>query len=108
MAQLAIPDIEQEVRDALAEAINLGIDEVVQKAVSQQRWYRKYANTISTAVGLSSTVAMTVLSMGLDLPQGVSVALVVVGSLATILGVSQTKNGVQPHTAVQLQEAARR
>lgn len=100
--QLVFPDIEKEVRDAVDAAIQNGIDELVQQALQEQSWYRKYANTINTAVGIASTAAATVLSLGLNLPPAVSAALAGVGSLATILGVYRTTNGIQPSTAEQL------
>lgn len=100
--QMSIGQIETEVRDAMDRAIATGIDEVVQRALREQSWYRTNANTINSGVGILSTVAATVLALGLELPGYATAGLVVLGSLGTLLGVYKTTNGVQDATAVQL------
>lgn len=108
--QLTLPDIdiEKEVRDAIGVLVESDIDEAVRRALEEQSWYRKYANTVNSTVGIASTVAATVLSLGLDLPGWVTASLVAVGALGTILGVSRTTNGIQPQTASQLRNAVSR
>lgn len=95
-------DLEKLVRDAVAEAGQLGIDELVQQAIENQSWFRQHANTVTTGVGIVSTLAATILGLGLELPAWATAALVAAGSIGTILGVARTTNGVQPQTAVAL------
>lgn len=99
-------NIEQEVQGAVDKALQYGIDDIVQQALAKQSWYRSYANTVNAAIGIVTTTAATLVSYGVNFPSGVTTALVIVGAIGTILGVSRTTNGVQPETARILRDAA--
>ena len=83
-------------------AIRLGLDDMVQEALRRQSWYRKYANTINTAIGAAVTVAASLAASGMELPVWATYAVAVVGAVGTILGVRNTHNGIPQDTASRL------
>nr|DAK22701.1 MAG TPA: hypothetical protein [Caudoviricetes sp.] len=69
------------------------IGDIIQTKLNEQPARRKYANTVTTAIGTAITVISQVLLLPLDLPDWVMWAALALTSLGTVLGVNKTKNG---------------
>ena len=82
------------------------IGDIIQTKLNEQPGRRKYANTVTTAIGTAITVISQVLLLPLDLPDWVMWAALALTSLGTVLGVNKTKNGfsdsqiVNPDTGI--------
>ncbi len=70
------------------------VRDVLRAKMGEQPLVKKYANTATAAVGLVVGLVVTVLSAGVDLPENVTTSLLVLVSLATVIGVKFTPNGV--------------
>ncbi|AET09879.1 holin [Gordonia phage GRU1] len=81
------------------------IDEL-RATLERQPWYKRFANTVTTAVGVLSLVIWTLAANGFDLSDawknGIGAALAVL----TVLGVLRTPNGVTPRGVATVQVAA--
>lgn len=78
------------------------IGDVVDEYVKSQPWYKKNANTITTAIGITATIASSLVSSGLSLPPWAITLATAITGLATVFGVKKTKNGIQPDAASKL------
>lgn len=84
------------------------ITELIEEAKAHQSLPRRKANTVTVTIGslltglaASGTYA---LESQLDLPPWIPLAVMVVGLLGTILGTSQTTNGITDSVAVKLRD----
>lgn len=64
------------------------------KQIQKQKWYQEHANAVTTAVGFLATVASFAATQPIGASPTVQIAILIVGFLATVFGVSQTKNGI--------------
>lgn len=64
------------------------------KQIQEQKWYQERANTITSAIGFLVTIASYAITQPIGASPVVQTAVLIVGFLATVFGVSQTKNGV--------------
>lgn len=82
------------------------IDQVIDRIFEKQPKRAEKSNTLTTAIGGGITAALTfiayVAEAGTTLPGWTPVLVSVLGILATILGVSQTRNGLTKSTIAQI------
>lgn len=71
------------------------LDDMFRAYMSQHSWYRKYANTIKTAILGVITLLGVVVSLGVSLPVPVVVGVAAVGLLAQLFGVDDPEKAVQ-------------
>lgn len=67
---------------------------VLAQRVQAQKWYQEKANTVTSGVGFLVTVAAWAATQPFAAEPWVQVGILIVGFLATVFGVSQTKNGL--------------
>ena len=70
------------------------IGELLRQKLEQQPLVKKYANTVTTAVGALIAVVWTLVSAGIEVPDQLSQGVLVLISLLTVVGVKLTPNGV--------------
>jgi len=75
--------------------------EILRKKLQEQPIYKKYANTVTAAMGAIVGAIWLLLQLGLDLPEQVTTLGLGIVGLGTVLGVALTPNGV---TEKQVQE----
>lgn len=61
-----------------------------------QPWYRRFANTVSTAVGAITMVIWFLVSTGVDIPDQLTASVGAAIAIFTTLGVLKTPNGITP------------
>lgn len=66
---------------------------VIHQYVAEQSWFKKNANTVTTAAGFVATVVAWLASQPFAASPGWQMGILIVGFLATVLGVKTTKNG---------------
>lgn len=69
---------------------------VLEKKLHEQKWYQKYANTVTTAITGLLTLVWWLVSTGISLPSWTVYAVGVLLWVGEIVAVKQTKNGVTP------------
>lgn len=74
------------------------------RRVQTQKWYQEKANTVTTGVGFLVTVAAWAATQPFATEPLVQVGILIVGFLATVFGVSQTKNGVSKSLVQKLDD----
>lgn len=77
----------------------------VARELAEQPWWKKSANTVTTAVAGLVAVAWWIAGTGMDLPDPVTWIVGVVLFAGQVLGVKATKNGVTWTTQEQLEKA---
>lgn len=70
------------------------IGNLLREKLEQQPLVKKYANTVTTAVGALIAVVWTLVSAGIEVPDQLSQGVLVLISLLTVVGVKLTPNGV--------------
>jgi len=70
------------------------IGNLLREKLEQQPLVKKYANTVTTAVGALIAVVWTLVSTGIEVPEQLSQGVLVLISLLTVVGVKLTPNGV--------------
>ena len=70
------------------------IGDLLREKLEQQPLVKKYANTVTTAVGALIAVVWTLVSAGIEVPEQLSQGVLVLISLLTVVGVKLTPNGV--------------
>lgn len=70
------------------------IGNLLREKLEQQPLVKKYANTVTTAVGALIAVVWTLISSGIEVPAQLSQGVLVLISLLTVVGVKLTPNGV--------------
>ena len=78
------------------------IDEL-KRQLEEQPWYRRFANTVTSAVGGVLLIAWLLTTSGVDLPDGVEKGVASAIALLTVLGVLKTKNGLTPRTVEDIE-----
>lgn len=66
---------------------------IIHQYVADQSWFKENANTVTTAAGFAATVVAWLASQPFAASPGWQMFILVVGFLATVLGVKSTKNG---------------
>lgn len=78
--------------------------DILRAQLEQQPWYRRVANTVTTAVGAIVGALWTIVAAGVELPPEVVVGVLVLVQLATVAGVKLTPNGVTQRQVDALEE----
>ncbi|MBM4518332.1 hypothetical protein GS491_22680 [Rhodococcus hoagii] len=78
--------------------------DVLRAKMAEQPLVKKYANTVTTAVGLVIALLWAVISAGVDVPEGVTSGVLVLISLLTVVGVKFTPNGVTDKQIAELEQ----
>lgn len=73
--------------------------------VSQQSWYKENANTATTIGGFLLTLATTLGAQPISDDPKVAIGILILGFLATILGVKFTRNGVSKSQMAKIESA---
>ncbi|AXH49783.1 holin [Gordonia phage Pleakley] len=81
------------------------VDELRER-LEAQPWYKRFSNTVTSAVGVLSILIWVAASNGVDLPGGVETGIGSGLAVLTVLGVLKTKNGVTPRGIAVVEEAA--
>lgn len=84
----------------LADITGAALNEQIQN----ERWYQENANTVTSGVGFLATVATWAATQPFGTEPIVQIAILIVGFLATVFGVSKTKNGVSKSQVAKIQE----
>lgn len=89
--------------------LQLALAAYAQRKLAEQPWYRKSSNTVTVAIGsvttLAGSLATYYLTQGTDIPQWLTMVIAVLGTLGTLIGTKNTKNGFTYQGAAQLQQA---
>lgn len=75
------------------------------RRLQNQKWYQEKANTVTTGVGFLATVAAWAATQTFAAEPAVQAGILIVGFLATVFGVSQTKNGLSKSLVQKLVNA---
>lgn len=75
----------------------------LRQTLESQPWYRRFANTVTSAVGALFLILWFIASMGWDIPDGVEKGVASGIALLTVLGVLKTKNGLTPRTVEDIE-----
>ncbi|MGW2095787.1 hypothetical protein [Promicromonospora sukumoe] len=78
--------------------------DVLRAKMAEQPLVKKYANTVTTAAGLVVALLWAVVSAGVNVPEGVTTGVLVLISLATVVGVKFTPNGVTERQIDELEQ----
>ncbi|NKR57491.1 hypothetical protein GS474_16140 [Rhodococcus hoagii] len=78
--------------------------DVLRAKMAEQPLVKKYANTVTTAVGLVVALLWAVISAGVNVPESVTTGVLVLISLATVVGVKFTPNGVTDKQIDELEQ----
>ena len=84
--------------------MNPFIQEVVAEAIRQQTWYQRNANTIVAALVALSSILSLVATLELNLSAAVAASIPVTVTAIGTLVTKLTRNGIQPSTAVKLEQ----
>lgn len=82
--------------------------QALREQLEAQPWYKRFSNTVTSAVGALSLVLWLVVSSGVELSEGVQRWGAGIVSVLTVLGVLSTKNGVSPEEVDRAEAALRR
>ncbi|AVD99798.1 membrane protein [Gordonia phage Flapper] len=81
------------------------IDEL-RATLERQPWYKRFANTVTTAVGALALIAWLLTSNGIGIDPAIVTAVGSALGVLTTLGVLKTPNGVTPRGVATVQVAA--
>ncbi|MBM4554315.1 hypothetical protein GS676_02905 [Rhodococcus hoagii] len=84
------------------------VTEVLRAKLAEQPIVKRYANTVTTAVGVVVALVWTLISIGIDVPSDVAKWVLVGISLVTMIGVKFTPNGVTDKQINEIEEYAAR
>lgn len=82
------------------------IGDLLRDKLAEQPIVKRYANTATTAVGLVVALLWAVIAAGVDVPESVATGVLVLISLATVVGVKFTPNGVTEKQIDELEKYA--
>lgn len=82
------------------------IGDLLRPVLESQPWYRKFANTATSLVGLVIAIVWTALSTGINLPQQVVVGVLVAIAALTTVGVKNTRNGITERQLAEIERYA--
>lgn len=77
---------------------------ILRDQMAEQPLFKRYANTVTSAVGLLVAVVWTLISVGVDMPPGVMAGVLVLVSVFTTVGVKLTPNGVTERQVEEIQD----
>lgn len=77
--------------------------DVLRDALQEQPWYRRFANTVTSAVGVLTIVVWLLVFTGTDIPDSVGKWVTGLLAVLTVLGVLKTKNGLTPRTVEDIE-----
>lgn len=86
---------------------NPGIDllgNLLREQLAAQPWFKRYANTVTSAVGFLVGVVWLLVSSGVHLPAEVTSGVLLLVSALTVAGVKLTPNGVTEKQVVEIEE----
>ncbi|QXU55197.1 hypothetical protein [Rhodococcus sp. LW-XY12] len=78
--------------------------DVLRSKLEEQPWYRRVANTVTTASGTLVGVLWLAVSAGVELPTEIIVGGLVLTQIATTVGVKLTPNGVTQRQVAELED----
>ncbi|RVW06522.1 hypothetical protein [Rhodococcus spongiicola] len=81
---------------------------ILRAKLADQPLVKRYANTATAAVMAVVAVLWMVLSVGVDVPSGVTTGVLVLISVATAVGVKFTPNGVTARQIDEIEKFAER
>lgn len=74
--------------------------------ISQQPWYERFSNTVTSAVGAVALIVWVAVAAGLDVPAESLSAVAAVISVLTTAGVLKTRNGLTPRGVDRIEHVA--
>jgi hypothetical protein len=80
------------------------IGSILRDKLAEQPLIKKYANTVTTAVGALVAVVWTLVSLGVELPAQVGQGVLVLIAILTTVGVKLTPNGVTEKQVEEIED----
>lgn len=80
------------------------IGNILREKLAEQPLVKKYANTVTTAVGALVAVVWTLVSLGVELPAQVGQGVLVLIAILTTVGVKLTPNGVTEKQVAEIED----
>lgn len=80
------------------------IGNILRDKLAEQPLVKKYANTVTTAVGALVAVVWTLVSLGVELPAQVGQGVLVLIAILTTVGVKLTPNGVTEKQVAEIED----
>lgn len=77
---------------------------ILREKVADQPIVKRYANTVTSAVGLLVAVVWTLISAGVDLPSQVTTGVLLLVSVFTVVGIKLTPNGVTEKQVAEIED----
>lgn len=77
---------------------------ILRDKVAEQPLVKRYANTVTTAIGAVVAVVWTLISLGVDLPAQVGQGVLVIIAVFTVVGVKLTPNGVTEKQVEEIED----
>lgn len=78
--------------------------ELLRQKLAEQPLYKKYSNTVTSAIGLLVGVVWLLVSSGIEIPENITKGTLVAIAALTTLGVKFTPNGVTEKQVHELEE----
>lgn len=80
------------------------IGTILRDKLAEQPLIKKYANTVTTAVGALVAVVWTLVSLGVEMPAQVGQGVLVLIAILTTVGVKLTPNGVTEKQVEEIED----
>lgn len=80
------------------------IGNILREKLAEQPLVKKYANTVTTAVGALVAVVWTLVSLDVELPAQVGQGVLVLIAILTTVGVKLTPNGVTEKQVAEIED----
>lgn len=80
------------------------IGDLLRAKLAEQPLFKRYANTVTSAVGLLVALVWTLVSVGVDLPAEVTTGVLILVSAFTTVGIKLTPNGVTEKQVEEIEE----
>lgn len=80
------------------------IGNILRDKLAEQPLIKRYANTVTTAVGALVAVVWTLVSLGVELPAQVGQGVLVLIAILTTVGVKLTPNGVTEKQVEEIED----
>jgi hypothetical protein len=80
------------------------IGNILRDKLAEQPLIKRYANTVTTAVGALVAVVWTLVSLGVELPAQVGQGVLVLIAILTTVGVKLTPNGVTEKQVAEIED----
>lgn len=77
---------------------------ILRDKVAEQPIVKRYANTVTTAIGAVVAVVWTLISLGVELPAQVGQGVLVIIAVFTVVGVKLTPNGVTEKQVEEIED----